>query len=157
MPRDLAVTEVMTTPVTTLTADTTIEEAASLLVEADIGGAPVVDGSGRLIGLLDDSDLVLSEARLHAPTTIEILGAYIPLPGERRRFQDELRQALGRTVGEVMEDDPPSVRPDATVEDVATLLHDRAVSRVAVVDAERQVVGIVSRGDLVRALRRAQE
>lgn len=157
MPRDLAVTEVMTTPVTTLTADTTIEEAASLLVEADIGGAPVVDGSGRLIGLLDDSDLVLSEARLHAPTTIEILGAYIPLPGERRRFQDELRQALGRTVGEVMEDDPPSVRPDATVEDVATMLHDRAVSRVAVVDAERQVVGIVSRGDLVRALRRAQE
>jgi len=157
MPRDLAVTEVMTTPVTTLTADTTIEEAASLLVEADIGGAPVVDGSGRLIGLLDDSDLVLSEARLHAPTTIEILGAYIPLPGERRRFQDELRQALGKTVGEVMEDDPPSVQPDATVEDVATLLHDRAVSRVAVVDAERQVVGIVSRGDLVRALRRAQE
>ena len=157
MPRDLAVTEVMTTPVTTLTADTTIEEAASLLVEADIGGAPVVDGSGRLIGLLDDSDLVLSEARLHAPTTIEILGAYIPLPGERRRFQDELRHALGRTVGEVMEDDPPSVQPDATVEDVATLLHDRAVSRVAIVDAERRVVGIVSRGDLVRALRRAQE
>ena len=157
MPRDLAVTEVMTTPVTTLTADTTIEEAASLLVEADIGGAPVVDGSGRLIGLLDDSDLVLSEARLHAPTTIEILGAYIPLPGERRRFQDELRQALGRTVGEVMEDDPPAVQPDATVEDVATLLHDRAVSRVAIVDAERRVVGIVSRGDLVRALRRAQE
>ncbi|CAN5887532.1 MAG: CBS domain-containing protein [Actinomycetota bacterium] len=157
MPRDLAVTEVMTTPVTTLTADTTIEEAASLLVEADIGGAPVVDGSGRLIGLLDDSDLVLSEARLHAPTTIEILGAYIPLPGERRRFQDELRQALGKTVGEVMEDDPPSVQPDATVEDVATLLHDRAVSRVAIVDAERRVVGIVSRGDLVRALRRAQE
>ena len=157
MPRDLAVTEVMTTPVTTLTAGATIEEAASLLVDADIGGAPVVDGSGRLIGLLDDSDLVLSEARLHAPTTIEILGAYIPLPGERRRFQDELRQALGRTVGEVMEDDPPAVQPDATVEDVATLLHDRAVSRVAVVDAERQVVGIVSRGDLVRALRRAQE
>ena len=157
MPRDLAVTEVMTTPVTTLTADTTIEEAASLLVEADIGGAPVVDGSGRLIGLLDDSDLVLSEARLHAPTTIEILGAYIPLPGERRRFQDELRQALGKTVGEVMEGDPPSVQPDATVEDVATLLHDRAVSRVAIVDAERRVVGIVSRGDLVRALRRAQE
>jgi len=56
-----------------------------------------------------------------------------------------------------MEDDPPAVQPDATVEDVATLLHDRAVSRVAVVDAERQVVGIVSRGDLVRALRRAQE
>lgn len=156
MPRDLAVTEVMTTPVTTLTAEVTIEEAASLLMDADIGGAPVVDSHGRLIGLLDHSDLVLSEARLHAPTTIEILGAYIPLPGERRRFEEELRHALGRTVGEVMEDDPPSVGTDATVEDVATLLHDRAVSRVAVVDADQQVVGIVSRGDLVRTLRREQ-
>ena len=148
------VTEVMVAPVTTLTADATIEEATALLVDAGIGGAPVVDDDGRLVGLLDDSDLILSEARLHAPTTIEILGAYIPLPGERRRFSEELRHALGQTVGEVMDDHPPWVDRTATVEDVATLLHDRNVSRVPVIDNDRRVVGIVSRGDLVRALRR---
>ncbi len=154
MPRDLPVTEVMTSPVTTLTEDATVEEAVGILVEQDISGAPVVGGDGRLVGLLDDSDLILSEARLHAPTTIELLGAYIPLPGERRRFSQELRHALGRTVREVMDARPPSVATDATVEDVATLIHDRRVSRVPVVDGDRRVVGIVTRGDLVKALRR---
>ncbi len=156
MPRELPVTAVMSSPVTTLTPDTTVEEAVKALVDAGISGAPVVDGDGRLVGLLDDTDLLVSEARLHAPTTIELLGAYLPLPGERKRFEEELRQALGGVVGQVMDDDPPAVTPDATVEDVATLLHDRSVSRVPVVDAQRTVVGIVTRGDLVKALRRAE-
>ncbi|MDP9405380.1 MAG: CBS domain-containing protein [Actinomycetota bacterium] len=156
MPRQLPVTAVMSSPVTTLTPDTTVEEAVKTLVDAGISGAPVVDGDGRLVGLLDDTDLLVSEARLHAPTTIELLGAYLPLPGERKRFEEELRQALGGLVEQVMEHDPPAVVPDATVEDVATLLHDRGVSRVPVVDGRRAVVGIVTRGDLVKALRRAE-
>ena len=155
MPRELPVTDVMTSPVTTLSPETTIEDAVAVLVEARFNGAPVVDAEGRLVGLLDDSDLILSEARLHAPTTIELLGGYIQLPGQRKRFEEEIRHALGRTVGEVMQDDPPSVDVTATVEDVATLLHDREVSRVPVVDAEGRVVGIITRGDLVRAIGRA--
>ena len=45
----------------------------------------------------DDDDLIVSEARLHAPTTIEILGAYIPLPGDLKRYNEEVRQALGQS------------------------------------------------------------
>lgn len=152
MPRELPVTQVMSSPVTTLTGDMSVEEAVGVLVDAGINGAPVVDDEGRLIGLLDDSDLILSEARLHAPTTIELFGAYIQLPGERRRFEDEIRHALGQTVAEVMGDHPPSVTQQATVEDVATLLLERDISRVPVVDEARRVVGIVTRGDLVRAI-----
>ncbi len=144
----------MSSPVTTLSPETSVEDAVSLLVDQDISGAPVVDADGRLIGVLDDTDLILSEARLHAPTTIELLGGYFQLPGQRRRFAEEIRHALGRTVGEVMEDDPPRVRADATVEDVATLLVDRKVSRVPVVDDRGHVIGIVTRGDLVRVIGR---
>src|SRR3712207_2882555 len=117
MPRDLPVTEIMSSPAITLRPDTTVEDAINVLVEHEIQGAPVVDEQGRLVGLLDDDDLIVSEARLHAPTTIEILGAYIPLPGDLRRFNDEVRQALGRTVSEVMTEDPPSVASSGTVED----------------------------------------
>lgn len=154
MAADTPVTEVMTRDVVTLTADQTIEEAVATLNERGISGAPVVDADGRLVGLLDDTDLILSEARLHAPTTVEILGAYITLPGERHRFSQELRHALGQFVGDVMDDDPVSVRETATVEDVATLVVDREVSRVPVVDRDRRLVGIVTRGDLVRTLYR---
>jgi len=155
MPSDQPIAEVLTAPVFTLTADQTIEEALALLAEHRISGAPVVDADGRLVGLLDDSDLILSEARLHAPTTVEILGAYFTLPGSRHRFEEEVRTALGQFVGDVMESDVHTVGPDATVEDVATIILDREVSRVPVVDGDRRVVGIVTRGDLVRTMYRA--
>ena len=149
-------TEVMTSDVITLTPETSVEAAVQLLSEHRISGAPVVDGDGRLVGLLDDTDLLLSEARLHAPTTIELLGAYITFPGESRRYEDQLRQALAQTVGDAMEDDPHVVGTDATVEQVATIMVDRGVSRVPVVDADRRVIGIVTRGDLVGALYRRE-
>lgn len=157
MSRELPVTAVMTSPVTTVTSDTTVEEAVALLVGKDFGGVPVVDADERLVGLLDDSDLLVSEARLHGPTTIEILGAYIPLPGELQRFHDEVRAALGQVVGDVMDREPPVVDTRATVEDVATLIHSRGVTRVPVVDEQRRVVGIVTRGDLVRSLQRSEQ
>jgi CBS domain-containing protein len=154
MPREKPVTEIMSAPAITLSPDATVEDAVGVLVENDIDGAPVVDEHGVLIGLVDDDDLIVSEARLHAPTTIEILGAYIPLPGELRRFNEEVRQALGRTVREIMDSHPPSIRETATVEDAATVLHDHGLSRLPVVDDDRVVVGVVTRGDLVKALRR---
>ena len=155
MPRDLPVTAIMSSPAITLQPEATVEEAVGLLAERGIGGAPVVDDEGQLVGLLDNDDLIISEARLHAPTTIEILGAYIPLPGDLKRFNDEVRQALGRTVAEVMDTDPPRIGDAATVEDAATLFHDRGVSRLPVVDADNRVIGVVSRGDLIKALRRS--
>jgi CBS domain-containing protein len=151
---DQPVTRVMTSPVVTLRAEQTIEEAVALLAERGISGAPVVDEDGQFAGLLDDTDLILSEARLHAPTTIEILGAYIALPGERHRFEQELRAALGQIVGDVMERDAATVGLDASVEDVATIILDRDVSRVPVLDADGRVAGIVTRGDLVRGMYR---
>lgn len=157
MPRETPATQIMTTDVVTLAPDTSVEDAVALLTEHRISGAPVVDSDGRLIGVLDDSDLIIAEARLHAPTVIEILGAYFTLPGERHRFDEEVRHALGATVGELMDDDPPTVGLDATVEDVATLLVDSRGSRVLVVDEARRVAGIVSRGDLVAAMGRSPE
>lgn len=155
MPAEQPVPEIMTSPVVTLTGDMSIEEAVATLGEHRISGAPVVDGDGRLIGLLDDTDLILSEARLHAPTTIELLGAYLTLPGQAHRYERDLRAALGQVVSEVMERTVRTVGLDATVEDIATIIVDHEVSRVPVLDGDGRVAGIVTRGDLVRTLYRA--
>jgi CBS domain-containing protein len=155
MPRELPVSEIMTTDVVTFTRETTVEEAAAALAERGISGAPVVGDDGRLVGLIDDSDIIVSEARIRAPSAIEFLGAYIPLPGSVDRFRDEIRHALAATVEDLMDDEaPPSVLATATVEDVATIMVQHHLSRVPVVDADRRVIGIVSRGDLVKAIGR---
>jgi CBS domain-containing protein len=145
------VRDVMTSDVVTARADQTVEQAADLLADRAIGAMPVVDADGALVGLLRDEDLIVSEARLHVPTVISFLGADIVLPSALRRFEDQLRRAVGATVGDVMQKDCPTVSPDASLEDLATIMHDRDVTHVPVVDDDR-LVGIVARGDLVRHL-----
>lgn len=155
MPRERPVSEIMTTEVVSVTPDTTVEDTLALLSRHHISGVPVVDDDGHLVGLLDDSDLLVGEARLHGPTTVELLGAWIPIPGERRRYEEEVRRALAATAGEAMDPEPVSVGREATVEDVATLIVHRDVSRVPVVDDDNRLLGVVTRGDLVGAMGRA--
>lgn len=152
MPRNTLVRQVMTTDVLTFRPTDTVESAARALSERGLGGAPVVDGDGRVVGLLEDDDLIVQDTRLHFPTVISVFGAYLELPSSLHRFEDDLRKAVGATVSDVMDTDAPTCTPDDTLETVATGLHERNASRMAVVDDDGRLVGIVSRGDLVRAI-----
>ena len=109
--------------------------------------------TGRFLGLLRDEDLIASEARVHVPTYLMLLGTSVPLPGSMKRFEHELQKFAGATVGDVMDDHPETVTSDATLEDVATLMHDREITHVPVVDDGR-VVGLVARSDIVRFIAR---
>lgn len=146
------VSAVMTTDVVTVSPTISVEDAVSLLRDRGITGAPVVDDDGTYLGLLDDSDILLSESRVHAPSAIEFFGAYIPLPGSQNRFEEEVRHALARNVADVAQVDAPTLSPEATVTDVATAMVEHEVSRVTILDADGKVVGLVSRGDLIGAL-----
>lgn len=148
----MLVRDVMTTDVLSFQPEDTVETAARALAERKLGGAPVVDGAGVVVGLLEDDDLIVQDTRLHFPTVISIFGAYLELPSAVRHFESDLRKAVGATVADVMDVDAPTCRPDDTLETVATTLHDRSASRMAVVDDDGSLIGIVSRGDLVRAI-----
>lgn len=145
-----AVRDVMTTEVVRFTRDENVTEAMRRLVDSGISGGPVVDGDNRVVGMLTDSDLIVQDAQLHAPTAIAILGTVISLPKAQREFEEELHKQVGMTVGEVMEDEPATIDAEAVVEDAATLMHDRDVSRLAVVDADGRLLGIIARGDILR-------
>jgi CBS domain-containing protein len=142
----------MSSPVVTVGASTSVDEAARLLAEHGFGALPVVDDDGVLVGLLRDDDLIVQDARLHMPTVINLLGATIVWPGSVHRLDDEVRKVTASIVGDAMDDDPPTVGPDDSLEVVATLMHDHDVTHVPVVDADDRLLGIIARGDLVRAL-----
>ncbi len=154
MPANTLVRDVMTRDVATLRAEQSIADAADNMASHNYGAMPVVDDAGRVVGLLRDSDFVVSEARVHVPTFLNILGASIPLPGEMSHVEEELHKVAGSTVGEVMEADPPTAAPDDTLEDIATQMHDREISHLPVVEGDRRLVGIVARGDIVRFIAR---
>jgi CBS domain-containing protein len=143
MPSTTPVRDVMTTNVVTLRPDQSFEEAADTLAEHSIGAAPVVDADGKVVGLLRDEDLILSEANLHAPTWFNFLGAEFPLPGEQKRM-------TAASVEELMATDFPTCTPDDTLGTVAARMHDTDVTHLPIVDADGRLVGIIARGDLVR-------
>src|SRR5262245_53309438 len=120
MPASTLVRDLMTTNVATLHPDQPIAEAADELAEHKVGAMPVVDANGAVVGLLRDTDLIVSEARVHVPTYLSVLGVSIPLPGEMRHVEDELHKVAGATVAEVMDDEPLTITPDETLEDLAT-------------------------------------
>ena len=151
MPTTTPVRDVMSTKVVTLRPDQSVEEAADVLAAGRIGAAPVVDGSGTLVGLLRDEDLILSEANVHVPTAITFLGADFVLPSALHQFEDDLKKAAGSTVADAMTTEFATVGPDDNLETLATLMHDREVTHVPVVEGGK-LVGIVARGDLVKFL-----
>ena len=151
MPSATPVASIMTPDVVTFTTDEPIREATMRLLDRGIDGGPVVDGDGRVVGMLTTDDLLVQETRLHYPTVVSLFGAYLELPSAHRHFEEELRRAVGATVGEVMESDVVTCSPDDTLERAATLLHERKLSRLPVV-RDGVLVGIVGRSDIIRAI-----
>jgi CBS domain-containing protein len=154
MPAETLVRDVMTTNVATLRPEQPIAQAADELADHRFGAMPVVDASNKLLGLLRDEDLIVSEARVHVPTFINFLSATIPIPSTMHHLEEDLHKVAGATVGEVMDTDPVTTEPNATLEDVATVMHDKEVTHLPVVDADYKVIGIIARGDLVRDIAR---
>ncbi|HEV3452558.1 MAG TPA: CBS domain-containing protein [Acidimicrobiia bacterium] len=150
MPTTTPVRDVMTTPVVTLRPEQSFQEGADLLAERGIGAAPVVDTDNKVVGLLRDEDLIVTEANLHAPTWFNVLGAEFPLPGAQKRFEAELRRMVAATVKDLMTTKFETARPGDTLGDVAARMHDRDVTHLPVVDDDGRLVGIIARGDLVR-------
>ena len=104
MLRELPVREVMVSDVLTFAPGDNVMDAMRTMLVRDDDGAPVVDADGTIVGLLSTADLIVEEARVHLPTVIALLGAYIELPSSKKQFDRDVEKALGSTVGEVMGD-----------------------------------------------------
>jgi CBS domain-containing protein len=148
----MRVTEVMTTDVVTFTPDENVQTAMQQLVDSGVDAGPVVDEAGSVVGMLSTGDLIVEEARVHFPTVVNFLGVNVTWPFDHKQFDDSVSKALGATVGEVMSAEPVTVDIIASVEDAATVMHDHEISRVAVVDGDGHLVGLIARGDIVKAI-----
>ena len=142
--------DIMTPDPISVAPDDSVTDAARLMVDRRIGGLPVLD-HGRLVGIVTEGDLIMQDVKLEFPTYIHLLDGMIMYPPATARFEDELRKAVAASVAAVMTKDVVTVEADTPVEDVATLLVERHVSRIPVVENER-VIGIVSKSDVVRSL-----
>ncbi|MDC0834584.1 phosphoribulokinase [Leptolyngbya valderiana BDU 20041] len=132
--------------------DTPIQEAIQIIAERHISGLPTVDETGKLVGILSETDLMWRETGATPPPYITILDSVIFLENPKR-YEKELHKVLGQTVGEVMTTQHiVTTTPDCPLQDAARLMHEKKVHRLPVLDDSKKVVGILTRGDIVRAM-----
>ncbi|WP_017295939.1 CBS domain-containing protein [Geminocystis herdmanii] len=145
------VAEVMTPNPITVTPQTPLKEAISILVENKISGLPVINETGNLLGIISETDLMWQETGVEPPPYIMILDSIIYLQN-LNRYEKEIHKALGQTVGEVMNDKIITIEPTESVKKAAQLLHDKPVRRLPVVNDDGKIIGIITQGDILRAM-----
>jgi CBS domain-containing protein len=149
MPKTVA--DVMTRDPITANPETPLTEVIKTIAEKRISGLPVVDTAGQLVGVISETDLMWRETNVTPPAYIMLLDSviYLENPG---RYEKDLHKALGQTVKEVMSPNPVTITPEKQLSEAAKLMHDRSIHRLPVVDQAGQIVGILTRGDIVRAM-----
>lgn len=145
------VTDAMTRDPIVVRPETPLNEAIQTLAERRISGLPVVDEQGQLVGIISETDLMWQETGVTPPAYIMFLDSVIFLKNPAQ-YERDLHKALGQTVGEVMSSEPISISPDKPLKEAAQIMHEREVRRLPVVDDAGQVIGILTRGDIVRAM-----
>ncbi|AFZ49900.1 CBS domain-containing protein [Dactylococcopsis salina] len=145
------VADIMTANPAVVQPETPLKEAIKLLVEKKISGLPVVDEAEKLVGVLSEADLMWQETGVETPPYFMFLDSVIYLQNPAQ-YDKELHKALGQTVGEVMSDRAVSITGDRPLKEAAQLMHKREVRRLPVVDEAGKVVGIITRGDIVRTM-----
>jgi CBS domain-containing protein len=130
---------------------TPLKEAIQILAEKRISGLPVIDDAGKLVGIISETDLMWQETGVTPPAYIMILDSviYLQNPGT---YERDLHKALGQTVGEVMSKNPVAISPDKSLREAAQLIQNHKVQRLPVLDNGGKVIGILTRGDIIRAM-----
>ncbi|WP_324290571.1 CBS domain-containing protein [Streptomyces sp. H27-H5] len=141
------VADVMTRKVIAVTPSTGFKDIAAAMKRWKVTALPVIEGEGRVVGLVSEADLLPKE-EFHesGPGLIE----------QMRRLGETAKAGSTQAEG-LMTSPAVTIRPDATLPRAARLMADRHIKRLPVVDADGTLQGIVSRADLLKVFLRTDE
>jgi CBS domain-containing protein len=145
--------EIMDRDVPTLEPGVDARTAIDLLAKTDLGAVPVVDGDRKVVGIVSESDLILSEEEsdLHLPHYLNIMGGVV-FVGSMKGFEERLEKAFATQVSELMTADPIVAHDYEAAERVAKKIADNHHNHLPVVDGDGHLVGMVTRADALAAL-----
>ena len=143
--RAVTAAEIMTTDVVAVKPDTPVSEVAAAMGRRGVSGVPVVDAGQRVVGVISEKDFLTRMGVQDAKNFMSLVAnclmtkSCVALPMECALAKD------------LMHSPAVTVAPDTPVKDIAALLTQKSINRVAVTDPAGRLLGLVSRGDIVKA------
>ena len=151
MKEERLVKDIMVKKVITIQKDASVEELSELLVKNRISGVPVIDGDGKLVGIATEGDLIIKDSDLHFPRYFKLLDSIIYLES-LNKFKKSLKKFLGTKVEDVMTAEIKTVKEETPVGEAANIMIKYNINRVPVLDSKDELVGIVTRADIVGSM-----
>ena len=148
------VSDIMDREPVTVSPDTDVKSLIEVLQKNELPGVPVVDADNKVLGIVTDSDLVISdeEADFHLPHYVNIMGGIVFLESTKH-FEERAKKAFASDVEEMMTSEHlVTVGPDEPAEHAARKISEKHHNRLPVVDGDGKLVGVVTRVDVLAAL-----
>jgi CBS domain-containing protein len=142
--------DIMTREVVTVEQTSSVKEVARILSERRISGMPVVDEQGKLIGVVTESDLIYQTKKVHIPTVMNLFDSFIFLENPDQ-LEKELKKMAASTAGDICVRDVRTVGPDTPLDEIATIMAEKNVHTLPVMDGST-MVGVIGKSDIIRTL-----
>ncbi|MFA6218078.1 MAG: CBS domain-containing protein [Candidatus Omnitrophota bacterium] len=145
----MLIKDIMTKDLVTVNPQMSVHALAELLVKKNISGAPVVDSSGKLLGIVREEGVIFQDKKVHLPTFINLLVGFLTLGA--KQYEEEVKKITASSVEDIMETGIITVSVDMTLEDAATTMIEKGVYYLPVLDGT-ELVGVITKRDIVRAI-----
>ncbi|SHK07866.1 CBS domain-containing protein [Anaerobranca californiensis DSM 14826] len=146
----MLVKDVMTKEVYTVNSKATLRDVAYLLAVHGVGGFPVVDDRGTLIGIITDKEVYKPKEQISLDNDL-LLGSLLNLRNPQR-FISELADSADLPVISVMISNPITIQENASIKEAMQVLYENNIGRLPVVNESGYLVGIITKGDISRVI-----
>lgn len=146
--------DIMTSEVITAPTSMSVRELARILFEKKISGVPVLEKNGKLIGVVTESDLIDRAKKVHIPTVMALFDSFVFLENPDR-LEEDLKKMSAATVGDICSRKLVTVQADTRLDEVATIMAEKNVHTLPVLDEKGNIAGVIGKSDIIRTI--AQE
>ncbi len=143
--------DVMKRQVVFVEVDDVLEKVVSVLMQNHVSGVPVVDKNNQLVGIVTEKDLMTKKMGLNISSYMEFVTSILLVDGKKLLAVSQ-ENVLAMTAGDIMSTPVYSVRQEATIEEIVSLMMNRHINRIPVIDQKNKLVGIIGRNDLLPIL-----
>ena len=147
----MLIKDIMTQDVITVNPTTSVHKLAELFVEKNIAGAPVIDDSGKLLGIVKEEDIVYKDKKIDPQTFMDLTMGVLTFAIDR--YKEEIKKIKASKVIDIMRKNITVVSPGMAVEEAANMMIEKQIYYFPVVEANK-LVGVITKKDIVRSIAR---